>query len=375
MKAVIVDFKGRDAIVLSKDGQFLKVRNKGKMKVGCEVDIPLENMGLRHGYIIKVVTAAAVFILTLTAGYGVYSYSTPYSYINIDINPSVEIVANKYDRILRVEAINGDGTEILKDGNFKNKKVDSAVEEIIKKASETGYIEPDNSKAVMLTVSSNDEKKAEEVGKKLQEAVKIEEAGKEEKTDILVQKATVEQHDEARKLDISPGKLKLIEELRDIRPDVKIEDYKTVPVKEIMEAIVNSKKENADDNRLENQKNKEGKSDNEGKKNVEYKETTVEKSANKMSSGNGQKKEYEAGKSSGKETAKKYDDSQKKRTADKKENSSNKSKDEEGKDSSSKKDNPGQNKGNSAGKGAYTDQSQDRKEKNKESSGKRTGRN
>ncbi len=243
MKAVVVDIKGRDAIVLSKDGQFIKVRDRSPLQVGVEIDLNEKKRTLPYRFVVRAVAAAAVFVFSVGIGYGAYSYYTPYSYIDVDINPSVEIVANRYDRILRVEAINDDGAKVLEDQSFKNKPVNFAVEEIIKQASEKGYMKEEVTNAVMLTVSSKDESKAQEVEKKVQEAAKdkIETSGV--KSDVLVEKVTIERRDEARQMDISPGKLVLIERLQEVKPEAKVNEYKDTPVRDLLKAIGNEKKE------------------------------------------------------------------------------------------------------------------------------------
>lgn len=261
MKAVIVDIKGRDAIVLSKDGQFIKVRNKGPLQVGIEIDLNEKKRTIPYKFMVRTVAAAAVFVFSIGIGYGAYSYYTPYSYIDVDINPSVEIVANRYDRILKVEAINDDGAKVLEDQSFKNKPVNFAVEEIIKQASEKGYMKEEVTNAVMLTVSSKDESKAQEVEKKVQEAAKdkIETSGV--KSDVLVEKVTLERRDEARQMDISPGKLVLIERLQEVKPEAQVNEYKDTPVRDIIKAIGTEKKEEQKDEKGNKDDKKEQKSE------------------------------------------------------------------------------------------------------------------
>lgn len=276
MKAVVVDIKGRDAIVLSKDGQFIKVRDKSPLQVGVEIDLNEKKRTLPYRFVMRAVAAAAVFVFSIGIGYGAYSYYTPYSYIDVDINPSVEIVANRYDRILKVEAINEDGAKVLEDQSFKNKPVNFAVEEIIKQASEKGYMKEEVTNAVMLTVSSKDESKAQEVEKKVQEAAKdkIETSGV--KSDVLVEKVTIERRDEARQMDISPGKLVLIERLQEVKPEAKVNEYKDTPVRDLLKAIGNEKKEVRKDEK-ENKDTKENKDNKNSRDNKENKASKDDK--------------------------------------------------------------------------------------------------
>lgn len=243
MKAVVVDVNGKKAVVLSKDGRFVKVNYTKEMLVGGEITLPDQRLLSFYGPLMKALAAAAVFVFTIGTGYVVYSYNMPYSYINVDINPSLEIIANRFDRIIQVEAMNEEGAAMLENQQFKNQKVETVVEEIIKKASDKGYIKDGASNSVLLTVSSKEEKKTTDVEKLVQGAAeaKIESSGV--KADVLVEKVTLKEHDEARKLDMSPGKLALIGKLQDVQPQATIEEYKDAPVKDILKAIYTQKKE------------------------------------------------------------------------------------------------------------------------------------
>lgn len=68
----------------------------------------------------------AVLVLTLCSGYVVYN--TPVSYISIDINPSVELALNRFDRVVSVDAYNDDGIRILQSVPLKGKNYVDAID-------------------------------------------------------------------------------------------------------------------------------------------------------------------------------------------------------------------------------------------------------
>lgn len=356
MKAVVVDIKGRDAIVLSKDGQFIKVRDKSPLQVGVEIDLNEKKRTIPYKFVMRAVAAAAVFVFSIGIGYGAYSYYTPYSYIDVDINPSVEIVANRYDRILKVEAINDDGAKVLEAQSFKNKPVNFAVEEIIKQASEKGYMKEEVTNAVMLTVASKDESKAQEVEKKVQEAAKdkIETSGV--KSDVLIEKVTIERRDEARQMDISPGKLVLIERLQEVKPEAKVNEYKDTPVRDILKAIGNEKKEarkdekeNKDTKDNKNSKgtkeNKDSKDDKESKDNKKE-QKSEDKQTPKPSSTKNQPSTDKKGSYWNKEVSKEKKDEAKKGTSQKSGSSNNDKNNSKSNGSNSDKDKKDKSEGN-----------------------------
>lgn len=245
MKVVIVDIKGRYAVALNKQGQFIKIRNNGQMRVGYEVEVP-SGIGFDMRTLMKAASIAAVFFLTIGLSYGVYSYSLPYSYVNVDINPSVEITANIYNRILKVEALNNDGQKVLEGSSYKNIKLEHGIEKILDNAVEKGYLKGDTDNAVMFTVSSKDDEKSLKIGEGIRKAAVEELESANIESNILVDNSTLDKHDNAKKLGISPGKLSLIEKLIEVKPELNENDLKDAPVKEIMKSIINEKKDSKD---------------------------------------------------------------------------------------------------------------------------------
>ena len=57
--------------------------------------------------------AAACLVLIALASGGGYVFFTPTAYISIDINPSLELGINRFDRIVSVEGYNAEAEELL----------------------------------------------------------------------------------------------------------------------------------------------------------------------------------------------------------------------------------------------------------------------
>ena len=123
MKAVVVEIKGRYVAALSNDGCVSKIRNKD-YTVGQVIEIK-EQETKKPARIVAWVASAAAAIVLIRAG--AWAYFTPYTYVSLDVNPSIEYSVNRFDRVLSVSAVNGDGTEILKNLDLKNKTIDEAI--------------------------------------------------------------------------------------------------------------------------------------------------------------------------------------------------------------------------------------------------------
>ena len=66
--------------------------------------------------------AAAAFIFFIGAG-SFQMYFSESSYIDMDVNPSIELSVNRFDRVIRMSAYNKDGKEVLSELNLKHKKL------------------------------------------------------------------------------------------------------------------------------------------------------------------------------------------------------------------------------------------------------------
>ncbi len=116
MKAVVVEIKNNYAAVLSDNGCISKVKNKNYV-IGQVIYIRSEKSFSK-----KMVTIAASAAALFVLGTGTWAYAAPYSYVSLDVNPSIEFTVNRFDRVIRVKAVNDDGEELLKNINLNDLK-------------------------------------------------------------------------------------------------------------------------------------------------------------------------------------------------------------------------------------------------------------
>lgn len=271
MKGIIAQIEGKYAVVLAQDGSFRKVRAKSYMETGIEIDMDQPAGKLQNTRLaMKVTSIAAAALLTLGAGYGAYSYAMPYSYVHLDINPSIELTANVYDRIIKAEALNEDGRKLLEGSSLRYSRVETGVSDLLGTAIEKGYLteagpqmgnattgaaisantpgkdtdaagteeQPqvlDN--AVLVTVSSNNPQRSGNLKKKIMDAASRELDTDKVESEILVGEASMEQRNEARELGVTPGKLALIEDAMEDEPEFQLDDLKKDSVKELLKKI------------------------------------------------------------------------------------------------------------------------------------------
>jgi hypothetical protein len=87
--------------------------------------------------------AGAFASLAIVLFAGLFShnlYFTESAYIDIDVNPSIELTLNRFDRVIGVYAYNEDGQRVLDTVNIRNKSYQDALSALVDKMVELGYI-------------------------------------------------------------------------------------------------------------------------------------------------------------------------------------------------------------------------------------------
>lgn len=249
-----------------------------------------------------IIGIALSVVLVISAGIGALAYAAPYSYVNLDVNPSIKFTLNRFNRVIDVEAVNDDGQKILdRVYDLRNMTIEDAVVKAVKTISEEGFFgtaavteatqsDADGNKdstidsnadgnvvsntdnvtandtvndatvsdttaddsvqgGIIITVSNGDTDYSQELSEELKDTVQATTG-----PDVEIEAAGIglERVMEAEKLGVSPGKLRLVEKLQasSTNPDsIIVADWVNKPVKDIMKAIKENRK-NAKNNAL-----------------------------------------------------------------------------------------------------------------------------
>ena len=247
MKAVVVEIENRYAAVLSDDGCIEKVKNNNYTP-GQVIQINDDKIHRSKKFIAFAASAAALAVL----GTGTWAYASPYSYVSLDVNPSIEFIVNRFDRVLEATAMNEDGDEILKEvylSDLKNKTIHSALTAAVEQISQAGYFDNDTEAELVITTSAKNDKKAEDLAQELHETVDTGLAEKGQEIEVESYSVGFDQVEKAKELGATPGKLNLVENLQASAADpetINVEEWLNKPVKEIMKATRENKKATAD---------------------------------------------------------------------------------------------------------------------------------
>lgn len=85
--------------------------------------------------------AIVCIALVIVAGINGYLWlKTPVSYISIDVNPSIELALDRFDKVLSVTAYNAEGEEVIKDLQLEGKIYTSAIDTIVESKTMNIYL-------------------------------------------------------------------------------------------------------------------------------------------------------------------------------------------------------------------------------------------
>lgn len=245
MKGIVVEIHNHTVAVLSDEGCVVKAPNNN-YQIGQEVKI---NMKKQIKFKKTFAFASAAACLLVIFGISGYTYYTPYTYVSLDVNPSLEYSVNRFDRVLSVKGVNDDGKEILSKkelNDLKNKSIEDAISLTIDQVSDAGYLDSNDS-GIVITTSSNDRTKASELVQTLE---KVANNGVEKNNHAAVVTAEAvgaNRVAEAQALGVTPGKLNLVEKMiksANSTENINKEEWLHKSVKDIMAKTKEYKEQN-----------------------------------------------------------------------------------------------------------------------------------
>lgn len=172
--------------------------------------------------------AAACACLALALLGGRWLYFTPTAAISMDINPSIELSVNRFDRVIAVTGFNEDGQELSRELNVKYKNYTQAVEQILHHDSITALLS--DGEVMSITVVGPDRRQSVE----LLSWVKTCTAGQ---GNIDCYSARPEEAAAAHEAGLSCGKYRAFLELRRLDPDITPEAVQGMTMREIRDRI------------------------------------------------------------------------------------------------------------------------------------------
>lgn len=136
MRGIVMEIKGSRCVILKKDGTFAEIRNRN-YAVGQEVTASTPSVR-------KALSAAACLVVICTAAFGYHLYYTPTSYVYMDINPSVRLDLNCFERVIDVVPLNEDAEVLLSNLTIHKGSAEECMNTIVSACQEQNYLNEHN---------------------------------------------------------------------------------------------------------------------------------------------------------------------------------------------------------------------------------------
>jgi hypothetical protein len=165
-KGILVKLDDCEAVFMTRDFKYYKVKSKPYMILGQEYEFKKKDIILpQKQYITKktFVALAAASLFFILAYFTLFMKGSEYAYLDIDINPSIELIIDSKEHVVGTRAINKDAEKLLDDTDLKGKKLFDSVSLIIKNSIKEGYIEAEAVSSVLVSASLKNENGNREV--------------------------------------------------------------------------------------------------------------------------------------------------------------------------------------------------------------------
>lgn len=186
---------------------------------------------------------------------GIFGYRTFQSdavaYVSIDVNPSVELVLNRLDKVISAVAYNADGASLLQQVEVSGRQYDEAVAALLGEMKLQGYISDDA--LVTLTVQTADNAKEQRLCNALRQSVGTQISIEYSAAEVEVFPVTQEVRETANGCHMSAAKYLAIQELMEVDEAATLEVYSESTIRQIRQRTRECRGEHASSSNDENQ--------------------------------------------------------------------------------------------------------------------------
>lgn len=211
---------------------FGEIQAEAELKDNTKNVVLQKMQGQRYGYRKargKLAVAMACFLF-LTIGVGGWSvFMIPVSAISVDVNPSVELGINRFDKVVSEKGYNQDGEVLLSELDLRYMDYRDAIEMLLGSFETSEYLE--DARAVSITVASENEQTKEKMISGIASCTVME--GRNVTCSSCNPAETKAAHDAG----MSFGKYKAFLELKGLDASVTAEEIKELPMHQIQSMI------------------------------------------------------------------------------------------------------------------------------------------
>lgn len=185
-------------------------------------------------YPLLISTAACLLFMVMG---GHWLYFTQTAKISVDVNPSIELGINRFDRVISVGAFNEDGRELADALKIRYINYVEAVNQILESESVAALLSGDE--VMVITVIGEKERQSVRILSGVESCA----AGHQ---NTYCYSANAEEVHGAHQMGLSCGKYRVFLELQALDPDVTPEEIRGMTMREIRERIASLQAENGE---------------------------------------------------------------------------------------------------------------------------------
>lgn len=158
-QGVVLELQNQFAVLLTKDGQFIRVPRVESMAVGLEYQfdsaLPAQPVRRNRNYnkarkqLWQVISAGVAACVAVAAGIVGEMHLHPagveaYAFVSLDINPSISLQVSKDYKVIDATGINADGAMLLKHVSVRGETLRAAVADIVQQATVSNMLPSDD---------------------------------------------------------------------------------------------------------------------------------------------------------------------------------------------------------------------------------------
>lgn len=248
-KGTILELHKNRALIMTGNCDFVFIRRRPDMFIGQQVSYDKEVSGSNKTYV-KIALPAVVGIAALFAVILLYFQTSKpdimknsYAFVDVDLNPSIELMIDDSNKVKKAIALNKDAEGVMEKSELINIPLDKAVNEIIEKSKESGFVNLPEDNAVLISASLNDKSEGykEQLEQRRQKLVSTLEQVKAEISKkaglVKVIETAPQTREDAIDNGISMGRQLLLQNAVQNGVDLTLDEVKEQSVSEIINAL------------------------------------------------------------------------------------------------------------------------------------------
>ena len=174
----------------------------------------------------RLLPAIACFLLVTFGGY--WLYFTPTVEISIDVNPSIELGVNRFDKIISVSSYNNDGQELVDSLDIKYLDYAQAIDQILRNENVNALLS--NNEVMTIGVIGSDNAQSAKV-------LSVIESYTDQESNTYCYYADPDEVEQAHEMGLSYGKYRAFLKLKTLDSTITAEKIQNMTMREIRDLI------------------------------------------------------------------------------------------------------------------------------------------